>query len=161
QNILVTFDGVVKVVDFGIAKAAGRGIADTNAGQIKGKAAYMSPEQVKGSLLDRRTDVFALGTILYLMTTGQHPFRGENEVATLYNISSQRPVTLPSRLNHRYPLSLESVVMRALAKDPNDRFASAHDLQRALDMALPASQRLTTDAEVAAFMRDLLSDRHD
>jgi serine/threonine-protein kinase len=161
QNILVTFDGVVKVVDFGIAKAAGRGSADTNAGQIKGKAAYMSPEQVKGGELDRRTDVFALGTILYLMTTGRHPFRGANDVATLYSISSDAPVMLPSKLNRHFPLSLEAVVMKALAKDPNERFASAHDLQRALDMALPASQRLTTDAEVAAFMDHLLSERHE
>jgi serine/threonine-protein kinase len=161
QNILVTFDGVVKVVDFGIAKAIGRGSADTNAGQIKGKAAYMSPEQVKGNELDRRTDVFALGTILYLMTTGRHPFRGANDVATLYSISSETPVMLPSRLIRHFPLSLEAVVMKALAKDPDERFATAHDLQRALDMALPASQRLTTDAEVASFMAHLLSERHE
>jgi serine/threonine-protein kinase len=161
QNILVTFDGVVKVVDFGIAKAAGRGTADTNAGQIKGKAAYMAPEQVKGHELDRRADVFALGTILYFMTTGKHPFRGENDVATLYNISSDSPVTLPSRLNRHFPLSLEAVVMKSLAKNPRDRFGSAHELQRALDMALPASQRLTTDAEVAAFMHSLLGERHE
>jgi serine/threonine-protein kinase len=161
QNILVTFDGVVKVVDFGIAKAVGRGSADTNAGQIKGKAAYMSPEQVKGGELDRRTDVFALGTILYLMTSGRHPFRGANDVATLYSISSDSPVMLPSKLIRHFPLSLEAVVMKALAKDPNERFATAHDLQRALDMALPASQRLTTDAEVAAFMHHLLSERHE
>jgi serine/threonine-protein kinase len=159
QNILVAFDGVVKVVDFGIAKASGRGSADTNAGQIKGKAAYMSPEQVKGFELDRRTDVFALGTILYLMTTGKHPFRGQNDVATLYTISSDKPVTPPSKLNRHYPLSLEAVVMKALAKNPDERFASAHELQRALDMALPASQRLTTDAEVGAFMHNLLSER--
>jgi serine/threonine-protein kinase len=161
QNILVTFDGVVKVVDFGIAKAIGRGSADTNAGQIKGKAAYMSPEQVKGGELDRRTDVFALGTILYLMTTGRHPFRGANDVATLYSISADTPVMLPSRLIRHFPLSLEAVVMKALAKDPDERFATAHDLQRALDMALPASQRLTTDAEVAAFMHHLLSERNE
>src|SRR4029453_3854609 len=99
QNLLVTFEGVTKVVDFGIAKAEGRGGPVTNAGQIKGKAAYMSPEQVKGGELDRRTDVFALGTILYLMTTGRHPFRGQNDVATLYSISSESPVILPSKLN--------------------------------------------------------------
>jgi serine/threonine-protein kinase len=161
QNILVTFDGVVKVVDFGIAKAAGRGSADTNAGQIKGKAAYMSPEQVKGGELDRRTDVFALGTILYLMTTGRHPFRGENDVATLYSISSNSHVILPSRIHRHFPVSLEAVIMKALAKDPDERFASAHDLQRALDMSLPAARRLTTDAEVAAFMDSLLSERHE
>ena len=161
QNILVTFDGVVKVVDFGIAKAVGRGGADTNAGQIKGKAAYMSPEQVKGEELDRRTDVFALGTLLYLMTTGRHPFRGQNDVATLYNISSESAATLPSKINRHFPLSLEAVVMKALAKDPDQRFVSAHALQRALDMALPASQRLTTDAEVAAFMHNLLGDRQE
>jgi len=161
QNLLVTFDGVVKVVDFGIAKATGRASADTNAGQIKGKAAYMSPEQVKGGELDRRTDVFALGIILYLMTTGKHPFRGENDGATLYNISSERAAVLPSKIVKQYPLSLEAVVMKALAKNPAHRFASAHELQRALDMALPASQRLTTDVEVAAFVQHLLGERRE
>ena len=91
QNILVTFDGVVKIVDFGVAKAAGRAGTQTTAGQIKGKAAYMSPEQARGGSVDRRTDVFAVGILLYQLTTGKHPFRGDNEVATLYNICSDEP----------------------------------------------------------------------
>jgi serine/threonine-protein kinase len=161
QNILLTFEGVVKVVDFGVAKAAGRASPETNAGQIKGKAAYMSPEQVRGGDLDRRTDVFALGILLYLMTTGKHPFRGENDVATLYNVTSESPVYPPSKLVPHYPPALEAVVKKALAKDADERYASAHDLQRALDSALPESQRLSTDAEVAAFVRALLGDRHE
>jgi serine/threonine protein kinase len=161
QNILLTFDGVVKVVDFGVAKAAGRASPETNAGQIKGKAAYMSPEQVRGGELDRRTDVFALGILLYLMTTGKHPFRGENDVATLYNVTAEAPVYPPSKLVPNYPPALEAVVTRALAKDIEERFASANELQRALDIALPDSQRLTTDTEVTTFIRRLLGERHE
>src|SRR5687768_14908981 len=73
QNVLVTYGGVVKVVDFGVAKATGRVTAETSAGQVKGKIPYMSPEQATGGTVDRRTDVFAMGILLYMMTTGRHP----------------------------------------------------------------------------------------
>ncbi len=161
QNILVTFDGVVKVVDFGVAKAMGRASPDTGAGHIKGKASYMAPEQVRGVLLDRRTDVFALGILLYVMTTGRHPYRSDSDISTLYNVASETPVEPPSRFISRYPPSLEAVVMKALEKDRNRRFATANELQRALDLALPTSQWISTDLEVAAFMRQLLGDRHE
>src|SRR6185503_7485770 len=80
QNILVTYDGIVKLVDFGVAKAMGRASGETSAGQLKGKVPYMSPEQAKGGTIDRRTDIFAMGIVLYKMTTGLHPFLGDNDL---------------------------------------------------------------------------------
>jgi serine/threonine-protein kinase len=158
QNILVTFDGVVKIVDFGVAKAAGRAGTQTTAGQIKGKAAYMSPEQARGGSVDRRTDLFAVGILLYQLTTGKHPFRGDNEVATLYNICADDPVTPPSTHLANYPQSLEGVVMSALAKVADDRYATASELHRALE-AVSKELGAARDEDVGKLMRELLGDR--
>jgi serine/threonine-protein kinase len=160
QNILVTFDGVVKVVDFGVAKAAGRATSQTSAGQVKGKAAYMSPEQAQGAPIDRRTDVFAVGILLYQLTTGKHPFRGENEVATLYNICSEDAVTPPTQYVPDYPALLVPVVERALAKKADARYASSSEFGRALD-AVAREIGAASEEEVAAFIRELLGDRQD
>jgi serine/threonine-protein kinase len=158
QNILVTFDGVVKIVDFGVAKAAGRAGSQTTAGQIKGKAAYMSPEQARGGSVDRRTDLFAVGILLYQLTTGRHPFRGDNEVATLYNICADDPVTPPSDHVVSYPQSLEGVVMSALAKVADDRYATARELHRALE-AVSKELGAAREEDVGKLMRELLGDR--
>jgi serine/threonine-protein kinase len=158
QNILVTFDGVVKIVDFGVAKAAGRAGTQTTAGQIKGKAAYMSPEQARGGNVDRRTDLFAVGILLYQLTTGKHPFRADNEVATLYNICADDPVTPPSEHVAGYPQSLEGVVMSALAKVADDRYATASELHRALE-AVSKELGAARDEDVGKLMRGLLGDR--
>jgi len=158
QNILVTFDGVVKIVDFGVAKAAGRAGTQTTAGQIKGKAAYMSPEQARGGSVDRRTDLFAVGILLYQLTTGKHPFRADNEVATLYNICSDEPVEPPSAQVPTYPQSLEGVVMSALAKVPDDRYSTASELHRALE-AVGKELGAARDEDVAKLMRELLGER--
>jgi len=155
QNVLVTYDGVVKLVDFGAAKATNRASTETRAGQLKGKIAYMSPEQLRGDRIDRRTDVFAMGILLYMMTTGRHPFRGDDEPATVRQISSDEPAILPSTLVANYPTALEQVVMQMLAKDPAKRFPTANDVVVALSRAMPPS----TDEEVAAFLRALLPDR--
>ncbi|HVJ17964.1 MAG TPA: serine/threonine-protein kinase, partial [Polyangiaceae bacterium] len=155
QNVLVTYDGVVKVVDFGVAKATNRANSETRAGQLKGKIAYMSPEQLRGDRIDRRTDVFAMGILLYMMTTGRHPFRGDDEPSTIKQISSEDPAILPSTLVANYPLALEQVVMQALAKDPAKRYPTANDIVVALTRAMPPSN----DEEVAAFLRALLPDR--
>ncbi len=159
QNLLIAFDGVVKVVDFGVAKATQRASGNTNAGQVKGKAAYMSPEQAEGRAIDRRTDIFALGIVLYVLTTGRHPFRADNENATIRNICAPTPVDAPSQHALDYPLALEHVVMKALSKDPAQRFATAHDMLRALNQALPESRRVMTDDLVAEYMRTLFAGR--
>jgi serine/threonine-protein kinase len=158
QNILVTYDGVTKVVDFGVAKATALGTGATVAGQIKGKVAYMAPEQIKGGTLDRRVDVFALGIVLYALTTGKHPFRRESEAATMYNICSPQPVVPPRKVKPDYPPQLERILIQALAKDPDRRYATTNEMLRALDQ-LPASLRASTDDEVGQVVRELLGER--
>jgi len=159
QNILVTYDGVTKVVDFGVAKATANGRGATGAGQIKGKVGYMAPEQIDGESIDRRVDVFAIGIVLYALTTGKHPFRRESDAATMYNICSPQPAVAPSKLVPDYPPALEAVLLKALAKNPADRYATANDLLKDLDQALPPGERANTDQDVAEFVRKLVGDR--
>jgi len=130
-NAIVTFDGSVKLVDFGIAKAA----AQTNVTRIgvrKGKAAYMSPEQCRGDPVDRRTDVWSLGIVLYEMLTMARVFRAESELAIMHKITSQ-DVVPPSRVTPDIPPALEEIVMRCLQRDPHRRWQTALELQRALE----------------------------
>ena len=161
QNILVTYDGVSKVVDFGVAKATAMGGGATVAGQLKGKVSYMAPEQVRGEAIDRRVDIFAMGIVLYALTSGKHPFRRESEAATMYTIASDEVVVPPSKFIPNYPPSLEAVLLKALAKDKNDRFATASEFQRALDQCLPAAERANTDEDIGAFIRQLFGSKRE
>ncbi len=157
QNILVTYDGMVKLVDFGVAKAAGRTSSETTAGQIKGKAPYMAPEQALGRAVDRRTDVFAMGIVLYQVTTGKHPFRGENDLATLHNIL-HRTVPSPKFVDPKFPRPLESVLMRALAREPEKRFQTAQEMADALTRVFPPTVRRVTASDVSKFVGGLMGD---
>src|SRR3954465_14262148 len=161
QNILVTSHGVSKVVDFGVAKATAMGGSGTVAGQLKGKVSYMAPEQVRGEAIDRRVDVFALGIVLYALTTGKHPFRRESEAATMYTIASDDPVVSPRKFLPDYPAALESVLLKALAKDAKQRYASASEFQRALSQCLPVSERANTDEDIGAFVRKLFGSKRE
>ncbi len=155
QNLLVSFSGTAKLVDFGIAKVSARSTGLTQAGEVKGKFAYMAPEQVRGQVIDARTDLFSLGILLYAVTTGKHPFRGSHTGETLQNICSSTPVATPRSFLPDYPAELEQVVMKALQKQPEDRFASANELLTALDAAFPAALAPNFDAEVAEYMGKL------
>ena len=159
QNVLVTYSGTAKLVDFGIAKATARSSNLTEAGEIKGKFAYMSPEQIYGQALDRRTDIFGMGVILYLLTTGCHPFKGANPAETMQNVGSNKPPIRPSELVEGYPLELEAVLMKALAKLPGDRWSTAHEMLAALEQAMPQSMEGSFELQVAAYMHQLLGQR--
>jgi serine/threonine protein kinase len=131
SNVLVSYDGAVKLVDFGIARAGSN--PATTRGGLKGKIAYMSPEQCRGkATLDRRSDIFSIGTILYELTTSQLPFTDETEYGVLNQIVN-RDAEPPSRLIADYPPTLEAIVMRALARDPDQRYATALEMQKDLE----------------------------
>ncbi|WP_437603560.1 serine/threonine protein kinase [Sorangium sp. So ce590] len=158
QNILVTYDGHVKLVDFGVAKATNRSHNDTTAGQIKGKVPYMSPEQARGERIDRRTDIFAMGSVLYKLTTGDHPFTAENDLLTLKHITS-RPALSPLLKNPDFPPDLDHVLMTCLQKDPDRRYQTMLELEGALEAVL-AKEPTVTDHDVGAFVRGLLGERN-
>ena len=158
-NILVTYDGVVKVVDFGVAKSSANAQM-TRVGQTKGKIPYMSPEQARGEVVDRRTDIFALGIILHQLCTGKHPFRGDNDMATLRAIVDRNPIPSPRQFRADLPEALEAVLMKALAKDRLERFATMAELAMALEEAIPAAKR-ASPADLGEFMRGLLGTRGD
>jgi serine/threonine protein kinase len=160
QNILVGHDGLTKMVDFGLAKATALGDGATRAGQLKGKISYMAPEQIRGDPLDRRADVFALGVVLYAVTTGKHPFRRESEGATLFAISAPEPAPAPSRFMS-YPAELEAVLMKSIAKDPDKRYGSALEFARALEQTLPEPERAHGGERVAVFIKGLLGAQHE
>jgi serine/threonine-protein kinase len=158
QNILVTYDGAVKLVDFGVAKAIGRAGGETTAGQLKGKVPYMSPEQAKGGKVDRRTDVFAMGIVLYKLTVGVHPFLGASDMQTMQHIIG-RPLLSPRMKYPSFPPELEKVLLKCLEKDPDKRFQTVADLDRALDRVLGATGVSVVDDDVGSLVRTLLGDR--
>jgi serine/threonine-protein kinase len=159
QNVLVAYDGTAKLVDFGIAKVTARASALTQEGEVKGKFAYMAPEQVSGQPIDRRADIFGMGVLLYVATTGQHPFRGENPAATVRNICSKEPPTAPSQLVAGYPRQLEAVVMKALAKSPDQRFPTARDLVDALDAVATEALEGSFESQVSDYLAKLCGSR--
>ena len=130
KNIMVTYDGQVKLLDFGIAKAKGA-LARTRAGTVKGTAGYMSPEQVRGEQIDGRSDVFALGVVLWEMVTGRRLFSADTELAELKMILSE-PIVPPHEVEPSVPEELSNVAMKALERDVNQRYRSAREMARAL-----------------------------
>jgi len=130
QNVLISFEGAVKLIDFGVARAFGR-VAHTNPGGLKGKIDYMSPEQASAEDVDHRADVFALGVVLWEAVTGKRLFRRETELATMRAIVDD-PIPHPSEVAD-VPEELDAIVMRALRKRRDARFASAHEMAIALE----------------------------
>jgi serine/threonine-protein kinase len=139
SNVFVTYDGTIKLIDFGIAKATSLP-SETKLGTIKGKPGYMSPEQALGDPIDRRSDIFCVGILLYELTTGRSPFRHDTEYKTMQAILERDPPR-PTELDAAYPPALEAIVMRALAKDRRHRYSTAAALQDDL-AAFARAQRL-------------------
>jgi hypothetical protein len=153
-NVLLSVDGAVKLTDFGIAKAFGSEASGTRSGMLVGKPGYMSPEQVRTQPLDRRSDVFCLGILLYELTTGHRCFFGENVFAIL-NATQKASIVAPSVRDPQYPAALERIVLKALQAEPSERFASARELQGALE-ELALDQRMrTSDAVLVEYIAGL------
>jgi hypothetical protein len=152
QNILCSYEGEVKIIDFGIAKAATRS-SKTQAGVLKGKFGYMSPEQVRGLPLDRRSDIFAIGTILYELLIADRLFVGESDFETLERV---RNVDVPpiTKTNAAVPPELEQIILKALAKDVEDRYQWAGDMQVDLQAFLNATDPTFGEKNIAAWMRE-------
>jgi serine/threonine-protein kinase len=159
QNILITSDGLAKVVDFGVAKYAGRGVAETKAGELRGKVPYMAPEHVMGQSVDRRADVFALGVLLYQLVSGEHPFLADDDRLTLARISSPVPAAPLKKHVPSLPDAVGDIVAAALAKNPRARTATAADLMRALERALPECALQSSNQLIADHMRETVGEQ--
>src|SRR5690606_9982921 len=142
QNVFVTYGGDVKLLDFGVATAAHR-LTQTASGEVKGKYAYMSPEQCRGEPLDRRSDIFSLGTVLYELTTLHRLFKRPNELQVMRAITED-PIPRPSHELPDYPPVLEEICVRALARDPDERYESAAEMREDL---LKAMQEIGLDGD--------------
>jgi len=156
QNILISFEGDVKLTDFGIAKATTKA-ASTDRGALRGKLLYMSPEQASGQPIDRRSDIFSLGIVFYEMMTDRKPFMGTSEKGIL-DMVRECQVDAPTKWNPRVPEALERIAMRSLARDLDERYQDAGDMHRDLERALgeygpPTARELARLMEVL-FERD-------
>lgn len=153
HNLLVGFSGTTKVIDFGIAKARNRAAADTSVGLLKGKIAYMAPEQALGGRVDRRTDVWSAGASMYRFLTGCTPYKAEDALALLRQLTEGVPLApLPTSV----PEPIRGVVEKALARDADNRFETAYDMGAQLEKAMRAADVYASREDVAAFMMGLM-----
>ena len=154
QNILVGIDGTARLTDFGVARATSR-LSFTSDGKLKGKLAYMSPEQARGDELDRRSDVFAMGVVIWETLVGRRLFKAETEAGTLQRILVE-PVRKPSEMLSTIPRIYDDVVLRALDRDTRSRFQSAADLADALEKVARDTDGIASPREVASYVQTLL-----
>ena len=156
QNILISYDGQIKLIDFGIAKAATRN-QQTQVGILKGKFGYMSPEQVRGLPIDRRSDIFALGVILYEMLTGERLFVGESDFSILERVRNAE-VPPPRKYNAGISPELERIVLKALAREADERYQWASELRDDLLGFLGHEAPGQGEEPLAGFMRQAFGD---
>jgi len=147
-NIMLTKDDFVKITDFGTAKILQYG-ASQQQGAAMGTPGYMSPEQIKGKAVDGRTDIFSLGVMLYEITTGQKPFRGQDVPTIMYQILKEEPVP-PHQLSPNIPQGVSSTILKALTKSPHLRYENCRDLLEDLKYYRPGATRIDTNAETPA-----------
>jgi len=152
QNVIVSYDGECKVIDFGIAKAASRS-SKTQAGVLKGKFGYMSPEQIAGKTLDRRADIFAIATILYELLTLERLFLGESDFATLEKVRNVA-VPPPSQVRKDVPPELDRIIMKGLAKEVDDRYQWASEMQDDLADFLALTEPVYNNKQLSIWMRE-------
>src|SRR6266542_1326097 len=158
HNVIVSYSGDVKLVDFGVAKSRVQLADQTRAGNIKGKVAYMSPEQALGHAIDARSDVFAIGSTLYELTTGRRAFRGRNDYETMRLVGAAA-FELPGVVKRDYPPDLEAILMRTLTRYPEDRYQSARELQIDLERFVHAAHLHSSALSLSAFMHRSFGDK--
>ncbi|MBN1204359.1 MAG: protein kinase [Myxococcaceae bacterium] len=156
HNVLISLDGAIKLSDFGIAKVQGED--HTQAGVLKGKISYISPEAAAGRALDARNDVFALGVVLFELLTGQLPFRRDHDAATL-NAIVREPAPVPSQLKPSIPQDVSDLILRALVKDPARRTPSAAAMREEIEAVMAHHRLNSSPTAVAQFFKDTLGDR--
>lgn len=157
QNILLSSQGHVRLADFGVAKAQGQIHRPTETGEVKGKLNYMAPEQLTSKLLDRRVDIFALGCVLYECTVGRRPFQGDGALSTLYQILEQE-VESPAALVPGYPPELARIVLKALSKQPADRYQTAEEMQKELEAWLITQDVQIAESQISRLVMDALGE---
>ncbi len=155
QNMMISFEGEVKLIDFGIAKAVNKN-SQTQAGILKGKFGYMSPEQVRGLPIDRRSDIFSCGIVLYELLTGERLFVGESDFSTLEKVRNVE-ILPPSTYNRKIPDELERIVLKALAKDTEDRYQNAIDLHDELQAFVYTAGEFYSRKDLAGWMKKVFA----
>jgi eukaryotic-like serine/threonine-protein kinase len=156
ENVRVAWTGAVKILDFGIAKAATQ-LHETKTGEIKGKLCYMSPEQVLGKNIDNRSDIFSLGVVLYECLTGLKMFSGDNDLAIMNNIIEGK-IYPPSYFREDVPEEVETIIMRALEKDRQKRYQNANDMQFDIDTFLARHEFTPSNVHLSNFMKQVFQD---
>jgi serine/threonine protein kinase len=157
SNVMLSYEGAVKLLDFGIAKALNDSAENTKSGTLKGKYAYMAPEQTEGDNVDHRIDIFAAGIVLHEVLTGRRLFKGANDIQTLERVR-RCEIRPPSQLNPACPPEMDAILLRALSRDRNDRFATAGEMADALDEIVHASH--FTPQHMSAILRDTFDDEN-
>lgn len=157
HNILIGFDGRVKLLDFGVTKAEGQ-LHKTQPGMVKGKLGYMAPEQIRTDPVDARTDLFALGVVMFEAALFRHPFYGKTDPEVIASIMRNDPPN-PRSIDSKFPEMLSEVLMKALAKEPGDRFLEATLMRRALLDFIEATNGAVSQDRLQRFMRSHFADR--